>query len=115
MTAMPAKAREIPYGKFQGSGRACHGSFIIDKKTLSWSTSFSKCQKAIYKILDSKDDSDHTEFSVQLLNVSQKCLYPFVRLSKNLKDSKAIWNVTGFTTLDALKNNDKNGLSCPLY
>jgi hypothetical protein len=45
--ALPAP----PLGEYQGGGRACQGRLVLTARTVSWSSSFSRCGRSPYRLV----------------------------------------------------------------
>lgn len=50
-------------GTFVGTGRACSGKLVVQAKTISWMTSFSRCESLPYDVIEQFTDAETSRYS----------------------------------------------------
>lgn len=112
-----AGARDVAYGNYMGSGRACYGMLTITSRVDTWMTSLSLCRTSPYSVHDRQEGADGIRITYQLARPSAKCLFRIVVLTHNATDDIGIgWNVVGYPSLeDAIQNRMGDALGCYLY
>ena len=112
-----AGARDVAYGNYKGSGRACYGMLTITARAVTWMTPLSQCGTSPYSVHDRQEGADGIRISYQLTRPSATCLFHVVVLTHNASDDMGIgWNVVGYPSLeDVIQNRVGDALGCYLY
>ena len=52
-----ARAEKLT-GTFVGTGRACSGRLVVQAKTVSWVTAFSRCESLPYDVIEQSTEAE---------------------------------------------------------
>lgn len=104
-----AKAQTFT-GAFEGTGRACSGSLVVEAKSISWMTPFSKCRKVAYEVLDQGGGGNKQYYAFQLKQQQRGCLYSVLYLTHEEAANMDInWNVIGYASLKQYEADKQKG------
>ena len=112
----PAIGSDIPIGTYEGGGRACTGRLSITAKTLSWHTSFSRCDRLPYDFANLGDNKGVITYLFHLKHSQPGCLYRSVELHRRTApDGSTTWEAVGYLTREdqEAKRLDQ-ALACPV-
>lgn len=117
-------AAEAPFtSAFQGTGRACYGGLYVRTKTISWLTSFSRCQKVPYEMLERQENGHDRRFTFRLKQHPKGCRFEVLYLyHRDIPNPDIDWHVIGYASLtdyradkqDGFKANSPNAQACSL-
>jgi hypothetical protein len=107
---LTAQAGETPFtGRFLGTGRACYGMFAVRTQTISWLTSFSRCQ-ARYKLVERTDNDGRLRITWRFTRNLPACRYELISLTHDGGPDQDIgWNVTGYGSEQSYITDKHNG------
>lgn len=84
-------------GKFTGTGRACSGSLVIQAKTISWTSSFSRCQGLPYEMVERSAEAGIVRYSFRFKRISSSCRYRYITVSHDeAQESYTGWGIIGY-------------------
>jgi hypothetical protein len=109
-------------GRFQGTGRACYGTFAVEAKTISWLTPFSQCKSMRYQIIERGADNEQMKTVYRLNPGAASCRYTILTLTHSGTSERAGWEVTGYGSEQSYRTDKSSGyktrsedmMSCPL-
>jgi hypothetical protein len=110
----PRESTALPVLHLTGDTRACHGRFDLTPKTLTWTSSWSRCVGRTPHLLS--QDANESVFSIV---PTASCKFEVVRIT-NISTKQSLppgwWEASAFTTLEAFKKNPQvTQLSCNLF
>lgn len=84
-------------GEFSGTGRACSGRLIVRAKTISWTSSFSRCEAVPYELVEQTADAGVVRYSFRFTRIAPRCAYRYITVSHNeLRGGDIGWEVIGY-------------------
>ena len=94
---LTAQAGEAPFtGRFLGTGRSCYGMLAVRTQTISWLTTFSRCQGP-YTLVERTDSDGSLRITWRFTRSLPACRYKLISLTHNGGTDQDIgWNVTGY-------------------
>ncbi|MTV38051.1 hypothetical protein [Duganella radicis] len=95
---LEALAQGLPLpSRFQATGRACQGELVIQRQAILWSTPFSVCKAASYKLLDHENNTGLARYTYRLDQTTSACRYHVISLTHDGSKPEDIgWEVTGY-------------------
>lgn len=111
-------------GTFKGTGRACSGGLYVRSQTISWVTTFSRCQRVPYEAVERSEKGNQREFVFRLKAHKKMCAFNVLYLHHpNTPDMALDWEVIGYASVAQYEADKRNGfktalpnsLSCPLF
>ncbi|WP_341889130.1 hypothetical protein [Variovorax sp. YR752] len=93
-------------GKFSGTGRACNGMLHVHSQTIEWRSSFSRCARSRYEVLDMSRPGEPGQMAFRFKTRSAKCLYEVVALEQV---DGTDWTADGYPSLEAYQKKDAPG------
>ena len=107
--AVPAHAGKLA-GTFAGTGRACFGKLVVHAKTISWSTTFSRCESLPYELIEQTADADVDRYSFKLTRHSPQCRYRYISVMHRRASGADIgWDVIGYGSEQSYFADKANG------
>jgi len=97
-------------GTFTGTGRACFGKLAVHAKTISWSTTFSRCELLPYELIEQTTDADVARYSFKFTRHSPQCRYRYITVTHRAESGADIgWNVIGYGSEQSYLADKANG------
>lgn len=93
-------------GKFSGTGRACNGVLHVRGQTIEWRSSFSRCARSSYEVLDMSRPGEPGRMAFRFKARDAKCLYEVVALEQV---DGTDWTADGYPSLEAYRKKDVPG------
>jgi len=112
-TTLGAVAQGLPLpARFQGTGRACDGELVIQRQTILWSTPFSVCKAASYKLQDHDGNTGRARYTYRLDQTTSACRYRVISLTHDGNKPEDIgWEVTGYGDPKSYEQDKAAGFS----
>lgn len=105
-----AKAQSLPFaGRFQGTGRACHGTLAASTRTLSWHTTFSQCESMTHEQIGQEKQGDKTRMAYRRKGNSASCRYAVLTLTHAGTMNDTGWEVTGYGSEQSYQADKASG------
>ncbi|GAB2879213.1 hypothetical protein GCM10027277_55590 [Pseudoduganella ginsengisoli] len=97
-------------GTFTGTGRACFGKLVVHAKTISWSTTFSRCESLPYELIEQTTDADVDRYSFKFTRYSPQCRYRYITVTHRGASGTDIgWDVIGYGSEQSYLADKANG------
>jgi hypothetical protein len=97
-------------GTFTGTGRACFGKLTVHAKTISWSTTFSRCESLPYELIEQTTDADIDRYSFKFTRHSQQCRYRYLTVThRRASEADIGWDVIGYGSEQSYLSDKANG------
>ncbi|GAB2879156.1 hypothetical protein GCM10027277_55510 [Pseudoduganella ginsengisoli] len=97
-------------GTFAGTGRACFGKLVVHAKTISWLTTFSRCESLPYELIEQTTDADIDRYSFKFTRHSPQCRYRYITVTHRGASGADIgWGVIGYGSEQSHLADKANG------
>lgn len=97
-------------GTFTGTGRACSGQLVVQVKTISWVTSFSRCESLPYEIIEQTTDAETFRYSLKFKRHPPQCRYRYITVTHKGGSGEGIgWGVIGYGSEQSYLADKVNG------
>ncbi len=97
-------------GTFAGTGRACSGQLIVQPKTISWVTSFSRCESLPYEIIEQATDAETYRYSFKFKRHAPRCRYRYITVTHKREGGEDVgWGVIGYGSEQSYLADKANG------
>jgi hypothetical protein len=84
-------------GKFTGTGRACSGRVVVRAKTISWISSFSRCEALPYERIEQTGEAGVVRYSFRFTRNLPGCLYRYITISHHEPEGADVgWEIIGY-------------------
>jgi hypothetical protein len=98
--------------RFLGTGRACYGSLAVQTKTVSWLTSFSRCQALPVDLIEQDGVGGSLRRTYRFTRVSPSCRFEVLSLTHDgSKPQDIAWQVVGYPTEASFLRDKAEGFS----